>query len=133
MRRLLLAGAIRHRYPNCLADRAARIKLPCGKRESDMAESVQVVAVVVARAGQADAVVQAIRTIVAATQGEAGCRSYVPHRDVQDPNRFVFIEHWDSQEALDTHNRTPHLQAFAATIEPLLATPLQVLVLQPLG
>ena len=98
-----------------------------------MAGSVQVVALVVARAGQADALVQAIETITAATLGEAGCLSYVPHRDLQDPNRFVFIEHWASQEALDAHNQTPHLQAFAATIGPLLAAPLQVLVLQPLG
>ncbi|WP_419727774.1 putative quinol monooxygenase [Lichenicola sp.] len=98
-----------------------------------MADSVHVVAVVVARAGQADAIMKAIEAVVAATRGETGCLSYVPHRDVQDPDRFVFIEDWESQAALDAHNRTPHLQAFAVAIEPLVALPLQVLVLRPLG
>lgn len=98
-----------------------------------MTQEVRVVAIVDARPGQATAVAEAIAAVVAPTLKEPGCHEYVPHRDTEDGNRFVFVERWESAAALDAHNRSPHLQAFAAAIGPLLAAPLRVLVLEALG
>jgi len=98
-----------------------------------MTQEVRIVAIVDARPGQATAVADAIAAVVVPTLKEAGCREYVPHRDTEDSNRFVFVEQWESRAALEAHNRSPHLQAFAAALGPLLASPLRVIVLEPLG
>jgi quinol monooxygenase YgiN len=38
---------------------------------------------------------------------EPGCLLHSVHRDVEDPQRFVFIEHWESAEALRAHFAVP--------------------------
>lgn len=93
---------------------------------------IRVVAIVDARPGDEPAVADIIQACVAPTRQEAGCRSYAAHRDTQNPTRFVFIERWDSHASLDAHMRTPHLQAMAAALKPLVARPLEVLVLEEL-
>jgi quinol monooxygenase YgiN len=34
---------------------------------------------------------------------EPGCRQFELFRSVRNPNTFVLLEHWDSQEALEAH------------------------------
>ena len=34
---------------------------------------------------------------------EPGCLLHSVHRDVENPNRFVFVEHWADRDALLTH------------------------------
>lgn len=38
---------------------------------------------------------------------EPGCLLHSVHRDVEDPNRLVFVEHWQDRAALDTHFAVP--------------------------
>lgn len=38
---------------------------------------------------------------------EPGCISHGVHRDVEDPNRLVFVEHWADRAALDAHFAVP--------------------------
>jgi len=38
---------------------------------------------------------------------EPGCLLHSVHRDVEDPHRLVFLEHWADQDALDAHFRVP--------------------------
>src|SRR3954453_4676996 len=46
------------------------------------------------------------------SRAEPGCLLHSVHRDVEDPLRFVFIEHWESVEALRTHFAVPASNAF---------------------
>ena len=66
------------------------------------------------------------------TRAEAGCLSYVATRDLKTAGRYVFVEEWESQAALDAHMRTPHLRTFGGVVKSLGAS-LQVMTLQPLG
>ena len=38
---------------------------------------------------------------------EPGCLLHSVHRDVEDPLRFVFLEHWADRDALLTHFGVP--------------------------
>jgi quinol monooxygenase YgiN len=41
------------------------------------------------------------------SRGEPGCLLHSVHRDVEDPLRLVFFEHWHDRDALATHFRVP--------------------------
>lgn len=47
-----------------------------------------------------------------ATRREPGCISYTFSADLADESLFHIFEEWESQEALDAHFRTPHMEAF---------------------
>ncbi len=45
------------------------------------------------------------------------------HRGRNDPNRFVLVERWASQEALDHHYALPHMQLVAENVDALAEPP----------
>ena len=61
--------------------------------------------------------------LIAPTRAEHGCIKYKLHRNNADPTRFCFVEEWTSDEALDAHLATPHLQSLVARVPELLACP----------
>jgi quinol monooxygenase YgiN len=79
---------------------------------------IRVVATMVAKAGFRDQLEQAVRAVVAPSRRDPGCLHYDLHQDLAEPDRFVFIETWASQDALDQHNQTAHLKSLIATIKP---------------
>lgn len=40
---------------------------------------------------------------------EFGCLQYDLFADASDENKFVLVEHWASQAALDAHDQVPHM------------------------
>jgi quinol monooxygenase YgiN len=85
---------------------------------------LQVVATIPAKPGSEDKVADVLTELVAATRTESGCLAYELFRSKADPTVFVMIETWQSQEDLDAHQKTPHLQkAFAEAGEHLAGAP----------
>lgn len=62
------------------------------------------------------------------TRKESGCISYELYAALEEQNRAMFVERWESQAALDAHMRTPHFKKYAAGSEPLLARAPEVFV-----
>jgi quinol monooxygenase YgiN len=54
---------------------------------------------------------------------EPGCLLHSVHRDVEDPLRFVFLEHWADQESLRRHFEVPASGRFVETAAALAAEP----------
>jgi quinol monooxygenase YgiN len=52
---------------------------------------------------------------------EPGCLLHSVHRDVEDANRVVFIEHWADRDALRTHFAVPESGAFVNAVNDLSA------------
>lgn len=52
------------------------------------------------------------KQLVAGSQAEEGCIFYNLHQDTKDSTKFVMLEEWKSQEAIDFHNNTKHFKAF---------------------
>ena len=83
-----------------------------------MSEIVVVVSLQAAE-GKGDEIAKAFGEAIPPTHAEEGCVKYALHRDNADPDHFVHIEKWRSQEDLDAHMQTPHLGAvFAALSQP---------------
>lgn len=78
-----------------------------------MADQVVVVAKFVAKADRADEIERFGREVVAPTHEEDGCVKYALHRDTSDPDTFVLVEVWRSQEDLDQHFGRPHMALVA--------------------
>jgi len=53
------------------------------------------------------------KKIVEESRKEQGCVRYDLNQDKKDPYTYVFIEAWQSQQAIDKHNIEPHYKNFA--------------------
>lgn len=95
-----------------------------------MAE-ITIVASIHAAAGHEADVEAALGTLIEATHAEPGCIRYVLHRHADDAAKFVLIEHWRDQDALDIHFRTEHMGTFMATAGPWLEGGSMLHVLEP--
>jgi quinol monooxygenase YgiN len=52
---------------------------------------------------------------------EPGCVLHSVHRDVEDPNRVVFLEHWADRDALRVHFGLRESGAFVTAVAALAA------------
>lgn len=92
---------------------------------------IQVVAVVTARPGQREAILQHFRANVPAVLAEPGCIEYGPAIDAEGvgpwqtkygPDTFVVVEKWESMAALEAHRTAPHMLAYAAKVKDMIAS-----------
>jgi quinol monooxygenase YgiN len=80
-------------------------------------ETLTIVATVTVKPEFKDDVLKAIKTVVDATRKEPGNIFYDVFEDVKNPSKFVFIETWKSQAAIDFHNKTAHFNDFVKAVE----------------
>ena len=96
-----------------------------------MSENLMVVARITARPGQEENVKRALVGLVAPTRAEPGCVNYDLHQSHEDPAVFLFHENWASRDALLSHDRSPHVQAFRARAGELLTGPALIELFRP--
>ncbi len=60
----------------------------------------------------------ALPAVVAASRRDEGCEEYGCYEDTQHPGRYVFVERWRDQAALDRHLRTPHMATWMKAAGP---------------
>jgi quinol monooxygenase YgiN len=87
------------------------------------------VAVITAKPEAADQVGAALADLAAATHGEQGCIMYSLQRGLQETNVFVTVEKWTSQEALEQHLHSAHVQAVLAQAGDLLSVPPHIIAI----
>ena len=54
-----------------------------------------------------------IQGFAKATRANPGCEQFELVRDQENPDRFSFLEKWQSHEAVDLHTKTPYFRDFA--------------------
>lgn len=100
---------------------------PCEKERA----LIHVLAIITAKPGQRETVLEAFRANMPAVHAEAGCVEYGPTVDVEafgpfqtklGPDTFVVIEKWASADALNDHAAAPHMAAYAAKVKDMLAS-----------
>lgn len=89
-------------------------------------EQVQLVAYLVAKPGQEQALADAITAIVPDVLKEPGCIAYSAHVSREKPGTIVMYEIWQDQAALDTHAKAPAFTDLAAQFDTLLGEPLRI-------
>lgn len=91
---------------------------------------IHVVAVITAKPGKREEVLEAFRANMPAVHAEKGCVEYGPVIDAPDmgpiqtefgPDTFVVIEKWETVDDLKAHAAAPHMAAYAAKVKDLLA------------
>jgi quinol monooxygenase YgiN len=90
-----------------------------------MSQQVYVSAVITAKDGCEAALEKELRAVVPTVRAEAGCIRYDLHRGDYG-NVFLFYEIWESDAALATHAKTPHLDAMHTATADLVAGPAEV-------
>jgi len=86
-----------------------------------------------AKQGKEDDLRQTLLGLIGPTRKEDGCVQYDLHEDNSQPGRFLFFEKWESQEHLDRHLVTPHLEVLKSRMDELLAEPLRLLRMTQIG
>jgi quinol monooxygenase YgiN len=79
-----------------------------------------------AKPGKEAALREVLLGLIEPTKKEAGHVQYDLHVDNDDPKHFLFYENWTSRAHLDAHLAAPHLQAFLARQDELLAAPVRI-------
>jgi quinol monooxygenase YgiN len=88
---------------------------------------IHVVAIITAKPGNRDAILEAFRANMPAVHAEAGCIEYGPVIDAPNSpakygdETFVVVEKWESMDHLKAHGASAHMQAYAAKTRDLLA------------
>ena len=91
---------------------------------------VHVVAVITAKPGQRDLLLQTFRANVPAVRAESGCLEYAAAVDFEPAlgaqtvfgaETFVVVEKWESVEALQAHFKAPHMIAYSEKTRDLVA------------
>ena len=92
---------------------------------------IHVVAVITAKPGMRDSILQEFRANVPAVKAEQGCIEYGAAVDLENgpgfqtkygPDTFLVIEKWESPEALKAHAAAPHMAAYAAKSKEMIAS-----------
>ena len=92
---------------------------------------IHVLAVITAKPGQRERILEAFRDNAAAVRAEAGCLAYEAVVDVANPapgfaqfgaDSFVVVERWASLEALQAHAVAPHMKAYAGKVKEFTAS-----------
>jgi quinol monooxygenase YgiN len=93
-------------------------------------QTVHVMAVITAKAGMRDKILEAFRANVAAVRAEQGCIEYQATIDSEGvgslqtrfgDDTFVVVEKWESLDALKAHAAAPHMAAYAARTKDMIA------------
>lgn len=64
--------------------------------------------------------IKLLNHMVIESNKEHGCSMYQLFRNSYDPYLYTLIEHWDTQEDLDAHGKTPHWINFNDTVNSYL-------------
>jgi len=92
---------------------------------------IHVIAVITAKPGKRDAILQHFRANVPAVRAEQGCIEYGAAVDAENAlpvqtrwgaDAFLAIEKWQSMDALKAHAAAPHMAAYAAKTKELIAS-----------
>jgi len=92
---------------------------------------IHVVAIITARSGDREKVLEVARANIPAVLAEDGCMEYGLTVDAEGlgsfqtkfgPDTFVFIEKWRDAQALKAHAAAPHMAAYGAKVKDMIAS-----------
>ena len=92
---------------------------------------IHVIAVITAKPGQRESVLETARANIPAVRAEDGCIEYSLATDAEGmgsfqtkfgPDTFIFIEKWRDPQALKAHAAAPHMAAYSAKVKEMIAS-----------
>lgn len=91
-----------------------------------MSEQLTLIAKLRAKPGMESRVLDTFGSLRTPTHKEDGCVYYEFHQSIENPREFVFYENWITAAHLDTHLKTPHVQAAFKSAPEILDGPIEI-------
>jgi quinol monooxygenase YgiN len=88
---------------------------------ADLNKGFVVAIAIEAKDGQAEAVAEGLRLMIAPTMAEPGVKLFLPYRSPTNSHAFFIYELYETEAGWAAHQKTPHFENFVATIVPLTA------------
>lgn len=82
--------------------------------EERTGDELKIIATIKIKPEFVEKILPIFQAVVTGSQEEEGCIAYNLCRDVSDPTKFIMVEEWKSQAAIDFHNNSEHFNAFKA-------------------
>jgi len=79
-------------------------------------------------AGRRDELVALLQRAEREAAGKTGCQRYTFSVALRDPDQFLLVSEWDTQEALEAHYRSDAFTNFQLGLDGLLARPSELTV-----
>lgn len=93
-------------------------------------QAVGVIAVLRAKSGRGSDLEAKLREAIPLVRREPGCLAYHLHVDRNDPEKFVMVETWEDQNALNVHGNADAFKKLSSHFDDLLGEPLGLTLLR---
>ena len=81
-----------------------------------MSQVITVTALITAKAGEEQAVAEALKIAEREVQEEPGCEAYILHQNLANESQFLMLERWTSAQHLTEHEQSPAFKKLGAAI-----------------
>jgi quinol monooxygenase YgiN len=95
--------------------------------------AVNLIVLIEVQPGKRQQQIQAYEKLKPVVLAEPGCLQYELFTDAADENKFVLVEQWTSQAALDAHDQTAHMVEADRLNPSFRAKPVLVVKMNRLG
>jgi len=89
--------------------------------EERTGDELKIVAIMTVKPEAIKDILPVYQMLVQGSQEEDGCIFYNLHQDINDSTKFIMLEEWKSQAAIDFHNNTEHYKAFQEAAKGMIA------------
>ena len=97
---------------------------PTNLKQAPVEENgMMIIAKLKVKADKIKAFTEAAKEMIENSNKEAGCISYQLYQDPYDNTRFVFVEEYKNQAAVDAHFASDYFKAFGPKVGDLVAEP----------
>jgi quinol monooxygenase YgiN len=90
---------------------------------------MMIVAKLQVKADKTKAFAEAAREMIEKSNKETGCKFYQLYQDPYDNTKFIFVEEYKNQAAVDAHFASDYFKAFGPKIADLVAQPAQIKII----
>ncbi|EGK00617.1 MULTISPECIES: putative quinol monooxygenase [Dysgonomonas] len=80
--------------------------------EERTGDELKIAAIITVKPEAIKDILPIFQAVVQGSQEEDGCISYNVHQDTSDSTRFIILEEWESQAAIDFHGNTDHFKTY---------------------
>lgn len=89
--------------------------------EERTGNELKIVAIITVKPEAIKDILPVFQAVVQGSQEEDGCIFYNLHQDINDSTKFIMLEEWKSQDAINFHNNTDHYKTFKEASKDMVA------------
>ena len=113
---------------SCVKNQPAPVEAPAAAAAADSSVKM-ITARVFLKADKVDAFIEAAQAMIDSSNAEPGCIEYMLYQNPYDETRFIFVEMWKDQAAIDAHFAMPYFTDFGPKTAEWISQPTEIKIL----